>query len=247
MEFNNEVSYNILYIVFIFLTVSIIFLYMKGEEIKIIVDRKKKKNSKKRSRCKKKMGSRNQKKRSSMCMKKRSSRRYKKRSSRRSKKRSSRRYKKRSSRRYKKRSSRHCKKKRSPKHLKKHLKSVNQIFPTEINSNHLINQHVVPYTIKDINQEFNVGNDLFVIVNNFHVPLRFLNVDYDKENYNDSRIYQFGDVVTIKDPKSGELQDYVNLVSDVFGIVGQNPLKDKIAWLKIRINRLNGKSNSQLL
>ena len=139
------------------------------------------------------------------------------------------------------------KKKRSPKHLKKHIKSVDQIFPTEINSNLLINQHVVPYTIKDINQEFNVGKDLFVSVNNFHVPLRFLDVDYDKENYNNSRIYHFGDVVTIKDPKSGELQDYVNLVSDLIGVVGQNPLKDKIAWLKIRINRLNGKSISQLL
>ena len=56
-----------------------------------------------------------------------------------------------------------------------------------------------------------------------------------------------GDVVTVKDPKSGELQDYVNLVSDLIGVVGQNPLKDKIAWLKIRINRLNGTSNSQLL
>lgn len=201
---------------------------MKGENIKIIVDHKKKKHHKKRS-----------------------SRHHKKRSSRRHKKRSPKNHKKISSKNKKKCS---CKKKncihnkkRSLKQMKKHLKSVDTNFPTQINSNVIINQHVVPYSNKDLNQQFSIGNDLYVVVSDFHVPLHFLDVDYNKENYNENRIYHFGDVVTIKDPKSGELQDYVNLVSDLIGIVGQNPLKDKIAWLKIRINRLNGTSNSKLL
>jgi len=233
---NNEVSLNILYIVFIFVTISIIYLYMKGENIKIVVDRKKKKM------CRKK-GSRNQRKRSSRCRKKKSSRKYKKISSRRYKKRSYRNKKKCSCK------EKNCihKRKRSPKNLNKILKKVNTNFRTEINSNHLINQHVVPYINKDINQEFSVGKDLYANVSDFHVPLNFLDVDYDKANYSNTRIYHFGDVVTVKDPKSGELQDYVNLVSDLTGIIGQNPLKDKIAWLKIKINRLNGTSKTKIL
>lgn len=221
---------------------------MKGENIKIVVDRKKKKNSKKkkyskkRSMCRRKKGSRNQRKRSSRCGKKKGSRNQRKRGSRNQRKISSRRYKKKCSCKEKK-----CihNRKRSPKHLNKNLKGVDPTFRTEINSNHLINQHVVPYTNSDINQEFSVGKDLYVNVSNFYVPLRFLDVDYNKDNYSNIRIYHFGDVVTIKDPKSGELQDYVNLVSDLTGIVGQNPLKDKIAWLKIKINRLN--RNNQIL
>ena len=219
---------------------------MKGEKIEIIVDRKKKKYSKKKKNSKKKKYS----KKKSMCRRKKGSRNQKK-SSGCGKKKGSRNQRKISSRSYKKICSckqRNCihNRKRSPKHLKK----VGQKFPTKINSNLSINQHVVPYKNKDINQKISVGKDLYIVVSDFHVPLHFLDVDYNKENYDNTRIYHFGDVVTIKNPRTGELLDYVNLVSDIIGIVGQNPLKDKIAWLKIRINRinrLNGASRNKLL